>query len=127
MPDANPESDSRQLPRLKLPAMYTLVRVRPAGEEKYTWSGFIYDISEGGMRFEIDDAIEPGTKIEVRAMLPGATHVTFEASGTVVRIHDDDDNYFGPTRMGLIFDEFKTENDHMRLNQYITTETQKAA
>lgn len=110
----------RQHPRLRLPAMYTLVRVRLAGENRYRWTGHIYDISISGMRFKLDQALPAGTDIEVRGMLPGQTHILFHAVGRVVRIHDDHDaDAFGPTRMGMMFDRFRTTCDHQRLAGYL--------
>jgi hypothetical protein len=98
--------------------MYTLVRVRLVGEERYPWTGHIYDVSLSGMRFEIDHPLEPGTEIEVRGMLPGQATVNFRASGTVVRFHDEDE--VGPIRMGMRFDHFESELDQLRLSSYLT-------
>lgn len=111
-------AESRAYPRLKVPAMYSLVRVRPVGEERYLWTGHIYDVSLSGMRFELDHALEPGTAVEVRGILPGQSHVTFRASGTVVRFHDDSDEP-GPTRMGMNFNSFHNETDETRLSDYL--------
>lgn len=110
-------TESRQNPRLKLPAMYTLARVRPSGHDRYCWTGHIYDISENGMRIELDQAIEPGTRLEVRAVLPGTWRTTFHVTGHVVRLHDEDE--LGPVRMGLVFDRFARDTDHLRLNAYL--------
>ncbi len=118
--------ESRQYPRLRLPAMYTLVRVRPAGTERYLWTGYIYDISAVGMRFELDAALPPGTEVEVRAMLPGTEHTTFHATGRVVRIHDDTDEP-GPVRMGMTFDKFVHHVDRRRLHDYLQHSGLKAA
>ena len=104
--------------RLKLPAMYTLLRARVIGSEKYTWTGHIYDISVSGMRLELDIPIEAGTLIEVRAMLPGKDHTTFRASGRVVRLHSDEEN-LGPAIMGLTFEAFRSPMDHQRLCSYL--------
>ncbi|MEX2212651.1 MAG: PilZ domain-containing protein [Phycisphaeraceae bacterium] len=122
MSQESPAADARRSPRLKLPPMYTLVRVKPEGAERFIWTGYIYDISETGMRFELDAPVEPGTKLEVRAMLPGIFHTTFNVTGTVVRIHDDDDNA-GPCRMGLFFDQFNEVDDRMRLQDYLVAST----
>ena len=54
---------ARHEARLKLPAMYTLLRARRVGDTRYRWTGYIYDISVAGMRFELDKALEPGTRI----------------------------------------------------------------
>lgn len=126
MSDTVAIQDARRRPRLKLPAMYTLIRVRPVGAPRFEWSGFIYDISATGMRFELDAAVEPGTRLEIRALLPGTQHVTFQATGTVVRIHDDD-NLPGPTRMGLVFDEFRSDDDRLRLDDYLVRSGVRAA
>lgn len=123
---STPSVDSRQSPRLKLPAMYTLVRVRPVGGEKFCWTGYIYDISSTGMRFELDRELEAGTEVEVRAMLPGYPHTTFNASGHVVRRHDDPEE-IGPARMGLIFDKFSHSNDRRKLEDYLDHSHTKAA
>lgn len=110
-------ADARQSPRLRLPAMYTLVRVRPVGAPRYLWTGYIYDISLTGMRFELDHALPPGMQVEVRAMLPGFTQTTFHAIGTVIRLHDDPDEP-GPVRMGLTFQRFLHHADRRRLMEY---------
>lgn len=113
-----PESEARRQPRLKIPAMYSLVRVRPAGADRYCWSGHIYDVSLSGMRFEIDEPLNPGTSIEVRGILPGQDQLSFRATGHIVRFHDDEPEA-GPTRMGMTFDQFHSDIDHDRLSGYL--------
>jgi hypothetical protein len=124
MSQSNEGNNHRQSPRAKLAAMYTHLRVRPAGGSRYRWSGFVYDISASGMHFELDDQIDSGTALEVRITLPGSAPTTLSATGTVVRTHDDEP---GPVRMGLHFDDFRTENDRKRLVQYLDTPHLKAA
>jgi len=119
-------AEARRHPRLKIAAMYSLVRVRPTGGDRYLWTGHIYDVSLSGMRFELDHALEPGTTIEVRGILPGQEHVTFRASGQVVRLHDDQ-NEPGPARMGMAFDEFHSEVDELRLADYLDGNSLKLA
>lgn len=111
-------ADTRADVRLRLPAMYTLIRVRPAGAQRYRWTGHIYDISLSGMRFELDSALEPGTAVEVRAMLPGAQHTTIEAAGRIIRLHDDADEP-GPVRMGMVIESFATAMDRGKLERYL--------
>ena len=120
-------TESRGEPRLKLPAMYTLLRAKPAGADRYRWTGYIYDISVTGMRFELDEPLEPGTEIEVRGMLPAGRHTTFRAIGRIVRIHDDEDAQFGPVRMAMQFDAFTRENERERLIDYLHTSGLRAA
>lgn len=111
-------AEARAFPRLKLPAMYTLLRIRPRGENRYRWTGHIYDISPSGMRFEMDDEVPAGTELEVRAMLPGGVHTTFTATGRVVRLHDDDPAC-PPVRMAMAFDAFSHPIDRQRLCDYL--------
>ena len=65
-------TDRRRHPRYLLPSMYTSVDVRPLSSDEYQWSGHAYDISLGGLRFELDHPIEPGTRVAIRIELPGA-------------------------------------------------------
>ncbi|MEX0652839.1 MAG: PilZ domain-containing protein [Phycisphaeraceae bacterium] len=115
-------AEHRAQPRLKVPAMYTLLRARLTGDERYRWTGYIYDISLDGMRFELDEAVEPGTELEFRAMLPGQSQVMFRAAGRIVRLHDHepDERTQGPVRMGMHFDRFVSLIDHRRLRDYLT-------
>lgn len=126
MPDiSDRRTEAREQPRLKVPAMYTLLRVRPLGSSRYNWTGYIYDISVSGMRFELDSPLDPGTEVEVRGMLPGNRHVTFRATGKVIRLHDDE--HHGPVRMGMTFDSFAQSIDRQRLCDYLTDFGLKAA
>lgn len=112
------QAETRRQPRLKIPAMYSLVRVRPVGADRYCWTGHIYDVSLSGMRFELDEPLQPGTEIEVRGILPGQEHITFRAAGKIVRFHDDEPE-MGPTRMGMVFENFHSEVDEDRLTGYL--------
>lgn len=115
----HPAAEYRAAPRYKLPAMYTLVRVRPSGTQRYRWTGFVYDISTTGMRFELDNALSPEMKVDIRVMLPGREQVTFDATGSIVRLHDDDEYMPGPRRMGMVFDHFTYQGDKHRLENYL--------
>lgn len=118
--------EGRDQPRLKLPAMYTYVRARRRGDQRYRWTGHVYDISESGMRLELDEPIEFGTEVEVRAMLPGREHIVVEASGRIVRFHDEIEEP-GPVRMGMMFDTFTRHLDRQRLTHYLDAGLQRAA
>lgn len=110
--------DQRQHPRIKVPAMYTLIRARVQGSTRYNWTGHIYDVSLGGVRFELDMPIEVGTELEIRGMLPGSGHTTFRAVGRVARVHTEEGDH-GPAIMGLQFESFQSPMDRHRLAQYI--------
>ena len=116
-PFMHPAKTSRQHPRLRVAAPYTLIRVRPVGEDRYRWTGHIYDVSLSGMRFELDEALPAGTAIEVRALLPGKSQTVVRVTGRVARIHDDKEP--GPARMGLMIDSFQSELDRERLASYL--------
>jgi len=99
--------------------MYTTVKVRPAGDQRYRWSGYVYDISTSGMRFEMDEKPQDNQPLEVHITLPRRGSIrptTINATGRVVRTHDDEP---GPVRMGLQFDAFRSEADKRRLTGYV--------
>jgi hypothetical protein len=126
MPSAStPLEENRSQPRLALAPMYTFVRVRPEGRQRFCWTGHIYDISETGMRFEVDRPIEPGTRLDIQATLPGAPRIDVHATGHVVRLHDDA-NDPGPIRMGMVFETFSRQADRLRLSDYLETELKAA-
>ena len=116
----------RSASRVALPAMYTVVRVRPRGSQRYRWTGFAYDISSTGMRFELDESLAPGTALDVRVMLPGSVPRRFHASGQVIRQHDEPDEP-GPVRMGMHFDSFRQPVDHDQLTGYLAAQQARAA
>ena len=109
--------ESREHPRIKLPAMYTLIRVRKQGHPHFDRTGHIYDISLSGMRFELDYPLDAGEIIDVKIMLPGSSQFTFSASGSVIRLHQEEEP--GPARMGFSFHKFHSSADKHRLQQYI--------
>jgi len=118
--------DQRQHPRIKVPAMYTLVRARIVGSNKYTWTGHIYDVSLGGLRVELDMPMEVGTQLELRGMLPGCGHTTFRAICRVARIHSDAEER-GPVVLGLQFESFQSPMDRQRLAEYIDVRSKAEA
>ena len=118
--------DQRQFPRIKVPAMYTLVRARVTGSNRYTFTGRIYDVSVGGIRFDLDMPVQPGTQLELRGMLPGGGHTTFRAMGRVVRI-DGEATDRGPQTYGLAFESFRSPMDRQRLAEYVEARSRAEA
>jgi hypothetical protein len=124
MPHANtqiesgtPDENRRQFERFAVIPAYTEVLVRLPGRRE-PLEGHAYDISEGGVRMELDETIEPGTSIVVEVKLPpGNSNKTgieeVLARGTVMWA--DDDGVPGPVRMGVLFDEFASNVDRDRL------------
>ncbi|MFG0292893.1 MAG: PilZ domain-containing protein [Phycisphaerales bacterium JB050] len=122
--------------RYQLPSMYTEVAVRELESDHFRSHGHAYDISLGGMRFELDELIEPGTRIAVRIQLPGPTfHHTQDkdrraifAMATVVWTEQDDLDQGGPFRMACVFKNFCQPGDEQRLlNQLSSGQYSRAA
>ncbi len=110
--------DRRAYQRFTLMPMYTTVEAtRPARYADRALMGHAYDISETGVRIELDEALEPGESIAIQLMLPGATsRVT--ASADVVWVNDEADDP-GPRRMALRFTNFHSDQDHDGLLGYL--------
>lgn len=115
--------ERRQHARYLLPSMYTQVEARPLDSDEYKWSGHAYDISEGGMRFELDTPIEPGTTVAVRIQLPGSNSLSWADRrpvyifATVVWVEQDDLDQPGPVRMACVFNRFVLPGDQQRLQE----------
>jgi hypothetical protein len=120
--------DRREHPRYVLPSMYTAIAVRPCApdvlrphEDDFQWHGHAYDVSEGGMRFEIDEPIAPGTPVAVRLELPGAATLRVVERrpvfvlANVVWIEQEDLDQPGPVRMACVFRQFVQPGDRERL------------
>ena len=104
--------------RLYLPPMYTTVtaRSRRSGARRRL-QGHVYDISEGGVRIELDEPLVPGERITIDLALPGATSGVM-VRGSVVWVNDDDDDP-GPRRMAVRFERFRARADRERLAAYL--------
>lgn len=119
--------ERRRHPRYVLPSMYTEVEIRPLDSDRFEWKGHAYDISEGGMRFELDRGIEPGSQVAARLQLPGAGQLTIVdrrpvyAFANVVWVEEDDLEQGGPVRMACVFARFVLPDDLHRLRQRLKT------
>ncbi|MEM7628597.1 MAG: PilZ domain-containing protein [Planctomycetota bacterium] len=60
----------RRHERFNLAPGYTAITVRLAGDEVFTLEGYAYDISESGVRFEVDRPLEAGTRVSIQIDLP---------------------------------------------------------
>lgn len=116
-------------PRHVLPVGYTPVAVRRLDEDVFTLEGHAYDISAGGVQFELDQGIEPGTQVVVRIHLPtrvgdvGPGRAVF-AFGNVVWNDDED---VGPVRLAVAFTRFARSGDEERLMRQVGHQTNRAA
>lgn len=116
-------ADRRLHPRFVLPAMYTAVATRRLDSDAFNSFGHAYDLSEGGMRFEVDEPTEPGTGIVVRLQLPGTAMSWAErrpvyAFANVVWVEEEDlEIAAGPVRMACVFRRFVQPGDLERLQR----------
>lgn len=113
--------DRRRFPRFDLEAMYTTIAVRTLENDTFELQGHSYDISEGGIRFELDRGIERGTQIAMMINLPtmnagdeahGPDHAVY-VFATIVWIEDE--NEPGPIKMAAVFNRWARQGDRERL------------
>lgn len=116
-------SDQRRHARVKLPAAYTQVivtrRAGPRGSRAAICAGHAYDLSLGGIRFELDQPLTPGEAVDLHLRLPGAFDQPIHVTGTCVRHHDPDET--GPARVGVAFDRFCSRVDRAAIADYLQT------
>jgi len=101
--------------------MHHAISIRPYESERFMHDGHAYDVSEGGLCFELDDAIKPGTDVGVMIHLPagfdaGPGRAIF-ATGRVIWRSDMEEP--GPVRMGLMFHGFSRAGDEKRLRRFL--------
>lgn len=115
-PTISPKIDRRRFPRFTLPVAYTPIAVRLLHEKEFTNEGHVYDLSEGGLRFEVDEPVPVGTRVAIRLALPDwADQRTSDvyAMATIVWVEDEDEP--GPVKMAAVINEFCRAGDRDRL------------
>ena len=107
--------------RFNTPPMYHAVTVRLPDQVDFTLDGHVYNISEGGIQFELDDPIAPGTDVSMMFHLPAGFDIGpgrgIFIMGKVIWLSDVEEP--GPVRMAMSFNLFPREGDSERLNNYI--------
>lgn len=125
------EMNRRQHMRFQLEPMYTPIAVRTLDKDVFDIEGHAYDISEGGVRFELDKPVAPGTKIAMQITLPnldsreigpGRSIFVF---ANVIWIADEDEP--GPVRTAAVFTHFARAGDRERLLRQFSTGRYRAA
>ncbi len=110
--------DNREYERFTLSPMYSSVTARRMGSgADKELHGHAYDVSEAGVRFELDEVIDPGESIAVDLSLPG-TQTPIGAIGDVVWVNDETDDP-GPRRLAIQFTGFRSDEDRFRLINYL--------
>lgn len=118
--------DRREHVRFRVNPGYTPVELRVHPEEHYEFAGHIYDISEGGVCFELDRPIEPGKRVSLKIELPGHLFDTGRdigpgravfVTGNVVWCDLDEP---GASRMAVAITRFDRAGDRERLIRALT-------
>jgi hypothetical protein len=113
----------RQFERFRVTPSYTAIALRLLDEPAFSQFGHTYDLSEGGVQFEVDRALEPGTQVALRIDLPEAL---LSAAGDIgpgraVFVFGNivwmDDSEPGPVRMAVAFTRFARAGDRERLTR----------
>lgn len=123
----NQHTDRRRHPRFSVSPSYTPVRLRLMEEDSFARPGHAYDISEGGIRFEMDIPIESGTPVAMEIQLPeqpGMLH-TNDGIGRAVFVIGNvvwcDTEEPGPAHMALAITRYARSGDKERLIRRLTT------
>jgi c-di-GMP-binding flagellar brake protein YcgR len=124
------DQNRRQHERVSVAPMYTHVSVKVPGVSR-AMHGHSYDVSEGGIQIELDDAIEPGTRVQLELVLPLVGRLRLADEDRIVRVTGNvvwvDDSEPGPVRLAVAFTEFVSEADRARLVEQITPRKRRAA
>jgi hypothetical protein len=114
--------DRRQAERFVLSPMYSSIAVRRLDSDRFEEDGHCWDISEGGVSFEFDCPIAPGTPVVLRIDLPADPYgeQPMPGPGRAVFVFANiiwltDDEGLGPVRMAAAFTRFAREGDKERL------------
>lgn len=113
--------DRRRHPRFLVSPMYTETTVRMMDEDKFRREGHVYDVSEGGIQFELDTPIAPGTTIAMQISLPSPPITADEVDGigraifVVGNVVWCDCEEPGPARMALVITRYCRNGDRERL------------
>ncbi|MGQ0627334.1 MAG: PilZ domain-containing protein [Phycisphaerales bacterium] len=117
-------TDRRQFPRYALNAGYAPLAIRMMDETMRRIDGMAYDLSRGGLRFEGDEAIAPGTQVALEIELPGGYGRIF-AYANVVWLEDEEDP--APYKMAAVFAGFASNQDEQLLVQALAAGRFRAA
>jgi hypothetical protein len=115
----------RRFERFSVSPMYTPINARRMDSDTFSLAGHAYDISEGGIQFELDNSIEPGTPIAMEIELPDRGQDEDVGPGRSVFVLGNviwlDDSEPGPVRMAMVFTRWARVGDKERLMRAIST------
>jgi hypothetical protein len=109
----------RRHERFALPPMYSAVRVevKPGA----VFDGHCYDISEGGVQFELDHALPYGAPVELHIELPANGGDAIPPVRVIANVVWTDTSEPGPVRMAAVFSRFANTTDKERLFRQIVS------
>lgn len=108
----------RQHERFIMPHQYTPVTVHRSGCMSLGGlEGHVYDVSESGIRLELDEPLHVGSQVIFQLQLP-LGHGPVTGTAAVVWVNDQNDDP-GPRRCALHIRDYLTAADHARLVGYI--------
>jgi hypothetical protein len=118
--------DRRQHERFRVDPGYSPIAVRTHDDTEFRFEGHAYDLSEGGVRFELDRPIQPGTTISMRIDLPDSAFQAGDIgpgravfiTGNVVWCDADEP---GACQMAVAITRFDRAGDKERLLRRLST------
>ncbi len=125
--DVNHTIDRREYERFAVSPMYTPIRVRLLSEEGFTREGHAYDVSEGGVRFELDEPVEAGTPVAMQIELPrvGLWSQADTGPGRAVFVIANvvwcDTEEPGPAKMAAAITRYARAGDKQRLLRQLSS------
>lgn len=109
----------RRFERFAVSPMYTDVKVCSLASVLPTLDGHAYDVSEGGVQFELDSILPPGTPVAMELTFPGSVYDDLEPRANTVVVVGNivwaDDSEPGPVRMAVAITRYARETDRERL------------
>ncbi len=125
-PTAPNPVDRREYARFRVNPGYTPVEARIHPEERFTLAGHVYDLSEGGVCFELDHPVPPGTRVSLKIDLPAhaAARVADHGPGRAVFVTGNvvwcDLDEPGASRMAVAITRYDRAGDRERLIRALT-------
>ncbi|RNC81040.1 MAG: PilZ domain-containing protein [Phycisphaera sp.] len=113
----------RKHDRFTLSPMYSRVTMRMLDQDEFHFEGHAYDISESGLKFEMDRPVEVGSNVMLRIDLPldihglpptGSKNRYIEVLARIAWL-DEEDIEVGPAKMAAEFLRFVHFGDKERL------------
>lgn len=109
--------ERRRHPRFNLAPMYSAVTAQRQGNAARAVTGHAYNISEGGVRLEIEGKFRVGDHLHLNLTLPGEM-TDIHASGKIVWSARGDDDP-AARRVAVRFERFDSWADKARLMRFI--------